>query len=91
MHLVVFIGYHQKKSFCHNGIVKTISETCKTYEKVKCTVVDLYDDEFHAAFHAEKNKELLVKYKDLITDAINTCLCQSCLVVSLHKYAGRIL
>ena len=69
MHLVIFIGYHRKDSFCHNGIVKTISETCKTYEKVKCTVVDLYDDEFHAAFHAEKNKELLIHYKKLITDA----------------------
>lgn len=65
MHILVIIGYYRKDSFCHSGIVSEIVKVAKWREKT-CTVIDLYEDGFHAAYHAEKNRELIEHYQDLI-------------------------
>ena len=68
MKVLIIIGYHQKDSFNHQGIVKTLVEELSSVRK-DFEIIDLYDDEFHAAFQAEKNSELIQKYKEKITDA----------------------
>ena len=67
MKALIVIGYHKKDSFNY-GIAHTIRKEYESFEK-PCTVIDLYDDEFHAAFHAEKNEKLIKRYKKLIKEA----------------------
>ena len=62
MRAIIIFGYHRHDSFCHSGIVKTIEKELISKD-IPCEIVDLYADEFHAAYHAEKNKELLLEYK----------------------------
>lgn len=59
-HLVV-IGHPDKKSFCHNGIFKTIIRQMKKYNS-NYKVVDLYEDKLH-----RDRKDLVDKYKELVT------------------------
>jgi len=68
MKILVIIGYHKKDSFCHSGIVEEIKKVADHRGKV-CQVIDLYEDEFHAAFQAEKNKELIKYYQEKIREA----------------------
>ena len=59
-HLVV-IGHPDKKSFCHNGIFKTIIRQMKKYNS-DYKIVDLYEDKLH-----RDRKDLVEKYKELVT------------------------
>ena len=59
-HLVV-IGHPDKKSFCHNGIFKTIIRQMKKYNS-DYKIVDLYEDKLH-----RDRKDLVDKYKELVT------------------------
>ena len=62
---MIIIGYHNRDSFCHDGIKKTIAKELED-SGIEYSIIDLYEDEFHAAFHAEKNASLLPKYKQAI-------------------------
>lgn len=57
---LVVVGHPDQKSFCYNGIYKTIMEQLEG-EEVKS--IDLYRDEFHA----NDRKELIKGYQDLVT------------------------
>ena len=59
---LIVIGHPDKKSFCYNGIMKTIKETLESNKEEVC-VIDLYKD--NATFDFAKDK--VQKYKDLIT------------------------
>ena len=59
-HLVV-VGHPDKKSFCHNGIFKTIIRQMKKYNSYY-KIVDLYEDKLH-----RDRKDLVDKYKELVT------------------------
>jgi len=59
-HLVV-VGHPDKKSFCHNGIFKTIIRQMKKYNS-DYKIVDLYEDKLH-----RDRKDLVDKYKELVT------------------------
>lgn len=59
-HLVV-IGHPDKKSFCHNGIFRTIIRQMKKYNS-DYKIVDLYEDKLH-----RDRKDLVEKYKELVT------------------------
>src|SRR5210317_2199167 len=59
-HLVV-IGHPDKKSFCHNGIFRTIIRQMKKYNS-DYKIVDLYEDKLH-----RDRKDLVDKYKELVT------------------------
>jgi len=59
-HLVV-IGHPDKKSFCHNGIFKTIIRQMRKY-KSNYKIIDLYEDKLH-----RDRKDLVEKYKKLVT------------------------
>jgi len=59
-HLIV-IGHPDKKSFCYNGIFKTIKRELKKHKET-FEIIDLYEDKLH------RNKEELIQsYKDLVT------------------------
>ena len=58
-HLVV-IGHQDKKSFCYNGIFKTIVRELTRY-KEEFEVIDLYDDKLH-----RDRTELIKGYKKLV-------------------------
>ena len=62
---MIIIGYHKRDSFCHDGIKKTIAKELED-SGIEYSIIDLYEDEFHAAFHAEKNAALLPRYKQAI-------------------------
>ena len=58
-HLVI-IGHPDQKSFCYNGIFKTIIKKFKKYNENYKTI-DLYEDKLH------RNRiELIKSYQDLI-------------------------
>lgn len=59
-HLII-IGHPDKKSFCHNGIFKTVVRQMKRYSS-NYRVIDLYDDKLH-----RNKKELIKEYRDLVT------------------------
>ena len=59
-HLVV-VGHPDKKSFCHNGIFRTIIRQMKKYNS-DYKIVDLYEDKLH-----RDRKDLVGKYKELVT------------------------
>ena len=62
MNNLVIIGHPDKNSFCHNGIFKTISKILDDHPNQKLQTVDLYEDKLH-----RDKKELIEKYKDLVT------------------------
>jgi NAD(P)H-dependent FMN reductase len=59
-HLVV-IGHPDQKSFCYNGIFKTIIRQLKKNNEVY-EIIDVYDDKLH-----RDRTELIKEYKKLIT------------------------
>ena len=59
---LIVIGHPDKRSFCYNGIMKTIKETLKS-NKEEVYVIDLYKDNITFDFPKDK----VQKYKDLIT------------------------
>ncbi len=62
MNNLIIIAHPDKKSFCHNGIFKTIEKTLiSNYEIVH--VIDLYQENINFNFGEDKIKE----YRDLIT------------------------
>ena len=64
MENLIVIGHPDKKSFCYNGIMKTIIETLKknnqTYE-----LIDLYADKFSPSRYY-RNEKIVKKYQDLV-------------------------
>tara|TARA_B100000524_G_scaffold338349_1_gene229703 strand:+ start:166 stop:756 length:591 start_codon:yes stop_codon:yes gene_type:complete len=59
-HLII-IGHPNKKSFCYNGIFKTVLREVRKH-KQQYRVIDLYEDKLH------RNKtELIQEYQDLVT------------------------
>jgi putative NADPH-quinone reductase len=58
-HLVV-IGHPDQKSFCYNGIFKTIIRQMRRY-KSNYRIIDLYEDKLH-----RDKKELIEEYKELV-------------------------
>jgi putative NADPH-quinone reductase len=59
-HLII-IGHPDQKSFCYNGIFKTIIRQMNKHKEVYM-VIDLYDDKLH-----NDRDDLIKKYQDLIT------------------------
>ena len=59
-HLVI-IGHPDKKSFCYNGIFKTIVKKLKEYNE-NYQIIDLYEDKLH-----RNRTELIKSYQNLIT------------------------
>ena len=58
---LIVIGHPDKKSFCYNGIMKTIKrELNKHKEEIK--IIDLYRDSF-----ARPRTDLIKKYQELVT------------------------
>ena len=60
-HLIV-IGHTNQKSFCYNGIMKTIKRELQKHDE-EIEIIDLYRDNFHSSYR----KELIKKYKKLVT------------------------
>mgnify|MGYP001444300351 FL=1 len=59
-HLII-IGHPNKKSFCYNGIFKTVLREVRKH-KQQYRVIDLYEDKLH------RNKtELIQEYQNLVT------------------------
>lgn len=61
MKYLLIIGHPDKKSFCYNGIFKTIKNLMKKYKK-DYKIIDLYEDKLH-----RDKKELIKSYKDSVT------------------------
>lgn len=59
-HLIV-IGHPDHKSFCYNGIFKTIVRQMKKY-KEDFRVIDVYEDKLH-----NDRNDLINEYKELVT------------------------
>ena len=59
---LIIIGHPDKRSFCYNGIMKTIQQTLKE-NKEETYVLDLYKENITFEFTKDKIK----KYKELIT------------------------
>ena len=59
---LIIVSHPDKKSFCYNGIMKTIRDTLKV-NKEEVYVLDLYGENITLEFTKEKIRE----YKDLIT------------------------
>ena len=58
---LIIIGHPDKKSFCYNGIFKTVLEEIKSSNQ-DYKVIDLYRDSF-----TRPRTKVINKYKDLIT------------------------
>ena len=58
-HLVV-IGHPDQKSFCYNGIFKTIVRQMKRHKET-FEVIDVYDDKLH-----RNRTDLIKEYQDLV-------------------------
>jgi len=59
---LIIVAHPNKKSFCYNGIMKTIKETLKR-NKEEVYVLDLYGENITLEFRNEKVRE----YKELVT------------------------
>ena len=59
---LIIIGHPDKRSFCYNGIMKTIERFLKQNKEETC-VIDLYKENITFEFTKDKIK----KYKELIT------------------------
>jgi putative NADPH-quinone reductase len=60
-HLIV-IGHTNQKSFCYNGIMKTIKRELQKHDE-NYKIIDLYRDNFHSSVR----KDLIKDYKKLVT------------------------
>jgi len=60
MNNLVIISHPDKKSFCYNGIFKTIINEIKSSEE-KLEIIDLYNEPF-----SNPEQELIVKYQNLV-------------------------
>ena len=60
MNNLVIIGHPDKKSFCYNGIFKTIIHEIKS-SKEKLEIIDLYNEPF-----SNPEQELIIKYQNLV-------------------------
>lgn len=60
MNNLIVIGHPDKKSFCYNGIMKTIQQTLKEY-KQNVEIIDLYKDDLSI-----KKKEVIKHYQELV-------------------------
>jgi len=58
---LIIIGHPNKKSFCYNGIFKTILREMKKHTQ-QYEIIDLYEDKLH-----RDKDELIQNYKDLVT------------------------
>ncbi len=60
MNNLVIISHPDKKSFCYNGIFKTIISEIKSSEE-KLEIIDLYNEPF-----SNPEQELIIKYQNLV-------------------------
>ncbi len=60
---LIIVGHPNQKSFCYNGIMKTIERELKKNEDEEIEIIDLYRDDFHSS----DRKELIKHYKKLVT------------------------
>ena len=58
---LIVIGHPDKKSFCYNGIMKTIKRELKKHDE-EIKIIDLYRDSF-----SRPRTDLIKKYQDLVT------------------------
>lgn len=65
MENLIVIGHPDQKSFCYNGIMKTIIETLKKNNQ-KYDLIDLYADKFSPSRYY-RNEKIVKKYQDLVT------------------------
>ena len=65
MENLIVIGHPDQKSFCYNGIMKTIIETLKKNNQ-KYELIDLYADKFSPSRYY-RNEKIVKKYQDLVT------------------------
>ena len=59
---LIVIGHTNEKSFCYNGIMKTIKRELQKHDE-EIEIIDLYRDNFHSSHR----KELIKRYKKLVT------------------------
>ena len=59
---LIVIGHTNEKSFCYNGIMKTIKIELQKHDE-EIEIIDLYRDNFHSSYR----KELIKRYKKLVT------------------------
>jgi len=60
---LIVIGHPDKKSFCYNGILKTLKrELRKHKDKEELEIIDLYRDSFQ-----RPRLDLIESYKELVT------------------------
>jgi NAD(P)H dehydrogenase (quinone) len=59
---LIVIGHTNEKSFCYNGIMKTIKRELQKHDE-EIEIIDLYRDNFHSSYR----KELIKRYKKLVT------------------------
>ena len=60
---LIVVGHPNEKSFCYNGIMKTIERELRKNEDEEIEIIDLYRDDFHSS----DRKELIKHYKKLVT------------------------
>ena len=60
---LIVVGHPNEKSFCYNGIMKTIERELKKKDGEEIEIIDLYREEFHSS----DRKELIKHYKKLVT------------------------
>jgi NAD(P)H dehydrogenase (quinone) len=58
---LIVIGHPDQKSFCYNGIMKTIKRELKKHDE-EIKIIDLYRDSF-----SRPRTDLIKKYQDLVT------------------------
>lgn len=58
---LIVVGHPDKKSFCYNGIFKTIQDTLKNNNE-EIEIIDLYKDDLSI-----KKKEVIKHYQELVT------------------------
>jgi len=63
---LIVIGHPDKKSFCYNGILKTIKETLQDQNQ-DIQIIDLYKENKKFEFSSEKVNE----YKEMVIYSIN--------------------
>lgn len=61
MNNLIVIGHPDRKSFCYNGIMKTIQHELKQY-KQNIEIIDLYKDDLSI-----KKREVIKHYQELVT------------------------
>jgi NAD(P)H dehydrogenase (quinone) len=60
---LIVVGHPNEKSFCYNGIMKTIERELKKKDGEEIEIIDLYRDEFHSS----DRKALIKGYQKLVT------------------------